>query len=281
MKKALEYPAMILLAGIFALNYTIFIFPNRFAPAGLDGICTMIQDITHVSMGYLSLLVNIPLLILAWKKLSRDFALKTSLFSISFSLIVALLDLVDLSRFAYQAGNSGLVLAPIAAGTIRGILYVFTIRLNASSGGIDIIAALIRKNRPHFNLMHIIFAMNVFVAVCSYFVYGFQLEPVLCSILYMFITSTLSSHLQSSSAERVKLEIITPNAEELCRRITEQLQLSATVLQSRGAYSGSASKMVVCVTDRKHVPAMEALVQDFEQTVIFESVVSKSIVHPR
>ena len=46
--------ALALIAVVMALNYAIFVFPNRFAPAGLDGLCTMVQDVLGVSMGYLS-----------------------------------------------------------------------------------------------------------------------------------------------------------------------------------------------------------------------------------
>ena len=49
-------------------NYQLFIFPNRFAPAGLNGICTMIQYVFHINVGYMSLLINIPLALLVADK---------------------------------------------------------------------------------------------------------------------------------------------------------------------------------------------------------------------
>ncbi|MBR4150000.1 MAG: YitT family protein, partial [Firmicutes bacterium] len=54
------------LALVMAVNYNLFIFPNAFAPAGINGIATMIQYLFHISIGYLSLLINVPLLIMAW-----------------------------------------------------------------------------------------------------------------------------------------------------------------------------------------------------------------------
>jgi len=65
-KRILSYPAIAVIAFLAALNYVLFVFPNKFAPSGVDGICTMIQDVLHINMGYLSLLVNIPLLIAAF-----------------------------------------------------------------------------------------------------------------------------------------------------------------------------------------------------------------------
>ena len=62
-KKLLTYLVIVVIAFACALNYELFIFPNKFAPAGLNGICTMFQHITGFSMGYLSLLQNIALAI--------------------------------------------------------------------------------------------------------------------------------------------------------------------------------------------------------------------------
>ena len=65
-KKLLNLFFISLLAFVSALNYCIFVFPNKFAPAGLDGICTMIQDIFSVNMGYFALIANVPLIIIAF-----------------------------------------------------------------------------------------------------------------------------------------------------------------------------------------------------------------------
>ena len=60
-KKALTYGVIMGIAVVCALNYQLFVFPNKFAPSGLNGICTMIQYVTGINIGYLSLLINLPL----------------------------------------------------------------------------------------------------------------------------------------------------------------------------------------------------------------------------
>lgn len=279
-RKLSELLLIAILAAASAFNYAIFIFPNRFAPAGIDGICTMIQDISGVSIGYLSLIVNIPLLIVAWKKLDRDYAVKSSVFIIAFSAVAAILSGIDLGRFYYHTESStSIVLAPVASGVIRGIIYAITIALNGSSGGIDIVASLIRRKAPHFNLMNIIFALNMGVAICSYFVYGNHLEPVICGVLYFYITSQTSSSIQASRKETTKIEIITPDAMELCHELTNNLKLSATILDSHGAYSGNPNNMVVCIADKKCFPQVRAVLGRFPDAVYFVSTVTESHIH--
>lgn len=279
-KYAAELLSIIILAAISALNYAIFIFPNQFAPAGLDGFCTMFQDITGINIGYASLVINAPLLIIACIKLDKDYAAKNVAFIISFSVVSAIIGKLDLSAFHfYTETGTSIVLAPVAAGVIRGIIYAATLGLNGASGGIDIVAALIQKKAPHFNLMNIIFGLNMCVAICSYFVYGHQLEPVICGILYFYITSQTSSYIQLSKNEKTKIEIITPDATQLCHEIVNTLHLSATVLDSHGAYSGNGNKMVVCIAEKKFIPLIKSTINRFPDAIYFVSTVKESHMH--
>lgn len=276
LKKIVEYPYIALLAILASLNYALFIFPNSFAPAGLDGICTMIQDVTQISMGYMALLANIPLLVVAFFVLNREFAFKTATFVVVFSLTSVLLREVDLSAFVYHTGTgTSVVLAPVAAGAIRGILYALTLKVNASSGGIDILAAVVRRSKPHLNMMNIVFVINFTIAFSSYFVYGFQLEPVICSIIYAFITTSISNHLRFSNRELVKFEIVAADAEGLCQQIFEELHRTATIMDAHGAYSGEDKKMIVCVLEKQKAPALEQLIRTLPDAVFFKSTVTK------
>ena len=91
LKKTFHFLIIILCAALSALNYKVFVFPNVFAPAGVDGICTMIQYLTNTSMGYLSLIANVPLIIVALFILKRDFIAKSEVYTVSFSVAVVLL----------------------------------------------------------------------------------------------------------------------------------------------------------------------------------------------
>ena len=57
-KKVWTYLVIALVAMVAAVNYELFVFPNQFAPAGLNGICTIIQHITGISVGYLRTLFS-------------------------------------------------------------------------------------------------------------------------------------------------------------------------------------------------------------------------------
>ena len=278
-KKTASMLAIAALAVIAALNYAIFVFPNSFAPAGVDGICTMIQDLSGINIGYLAILANIPLIILAFFYLNRDFAIKSTIYIAVFSVTSILIKTFDLSVLYYHTDTgSSVVLAPIAAGVIRGLLYAFSLALNGCSGGIDFIAAVIKKKNPHLDLMNVIFFINLLISISSYFVYGMRIEPVICSILYSFITSSVSTRIRSGKHQAIKFEIITSDAEKICGEISEKLGQTSTVVDARGAYSGADKKMVVCVTDKHKAPYLEELIRALPTAVVFKSTVDNNVV---
>ncbi len=192
-KKVLTYAVIVLIAVICAVNYELFVFPNKFAPAGLNGICTMIQYVTGINIGYLSMLINVPLAIWVYFEVSKPLAVRSMVFVAAFSATSVLLDYVDLSAFAYYTENgTSAILGPLVAGIIYGSCYSLLLQASAYSGGTDFIAAIIHKFHPEKSVFFLIFSMNVAVAVCSYFVYDYQIEPVILCILYSFTSSTVS-----------------------------------------------------------------------------------------
>ena len=118
------------LACLMGVSYELFVFPNAFAPAGINGLATMLQYLLHINIGYLSLLINLPLVLLAWKKVDRDFARKTLVFVLVFSAVTLVLGQMDLSAIAYDSGSSA-ILGPVAAGVVSGAVYGWVSRLGA------------------------------------------------------------------------------------------------------------------------------------------------------
>ena len=157
-RKILTYLAICVVAIISAFNYELFVFPNQFAPAGLAGVCTMVQYITGISVGYLSLIINIPLAIFTYLKISRSLALRSMTYVLVSSVALVLLDGVDLSRFAYstETGTSA-ILGPLVAGIIFGSTYSVLVQGSSNSGGTDFVAAIIHKYRPETNIFWLIF----------------------------------------------------------------------------------------------------------------------------
>ena len=169
LKVAASYFIVVLIALMMALNYQLFVFPNQFAPAGLNGVFTMIQHLFNFKVSYTSIILNVPLAIVSFFVNSRPRALRTLTYCLFFSLFLMLLDEVDLSAFVYSTTSSTL-LGPLVAGLITGAGGYVMHKLNACYGGTEFVAGFIHKYKPNINFFNIIFVLNVSVAVASYFV---------------------------------------------------------------------------------------------------------------
>ncbi len=262
-KKITSYGLVIAMACLMALNYRILILENAFAPAGINGIATMIQYKLNFSVGYMSLLVNVPLCILAFFTVDRDFAVKSLVFSLSFSLFLLYFQYgIDLSLFSYKTASST-VLAPLTAGVINGFIYGSVIGQNGSTGGTDIVAAVVHERRPEMSLVWVIFFINSAVAAASYFVYGYQIEPVILCILYSFLTSKVSDLILRGGKEQLKFEIITDHHEEMGREIMDTLHHGVTVLPAVGMYSGTEYKMLLCIINKHQIAKLKKIISSY------------------
>ncbi len=273
-RKVLTYLVIIVIALIAAVNYEIFVFPNRFAPAGLNGLCTMIQELFGISVGYLSLIINIPLAIWVYISISKPLAVRSMVYVVTFSVALLVLDEIDLSMLYYVTENgTSAILGPLVAGIIYGACYSLLVQCSAYSGGTDFIAALIHKHKPEQNMFYLIFTLNMAVALMSYFVYDYKIEPVILCILYSFMSSTVSDRLNKNGRNAVRFEIITDYPDEIATEIIRKLHHSATLIPAKGMYLGKETSILICVVNKSQMAALARIVRKYPYTfAVMDSV---------
>ena len=273
LRKAATYLVIMGVAMVAAVNYELFVFPNQFAPAGINGICTMIQYITGISVGYLSLVINIPLAIWCYIEVSKPVAMRSMVYVITFSLGLLLLDHVDLSAFAYVTENgTSKILGPLVAGVIQGYVYSILVKASAYTGGMDFVSAIIHKRSPEKGFFGISFALNAVIAVGSYFVYGYQMEPVILCILYSFMSTNVGERLMKSGRSAIAFEIITDYPDEISREIIHNVHHTTTLIPAKGMYSGRDTSVLLCVVNKTQIAAVNTIVHQYPNTF--------AIVHP-
>ncbi|MBP5435408.1 YitT family protein [bacterium] len=288
-KNLKEYLTIVFMAVLLAFNYIIFIIENKFAPAGLSGVAIMLQYKLGLNIGHFTLMVNIPLTVLAMIFVNRRFALRSFLFTVAYS--VAYMVLYEyreplLGGYIYRANGIDTVLPVLAAGIVNGYIYGMTFKSNASTGGVDIIAKLISKKFPAFNFVWVIFILNVAVAVASYFVYGepdetgrmiYDMKPVLLCIIYSFVTSRIGDFVLKGNEGGIKFEIITEHAEEICQDIFDELHHGATISTVRGVYSGKEKQHIICVINKHQLNEFKNILYKYPDAFAFVSSVDSMI----
>ncbi len=273
-----QYGIIVCFAFFSALSFEIFVYANDFAPTGINGLATMIQYMFNISVGYISLLINIPMLIVAFFVINRRYAVRNIVFISVFSLCSVFLRQVDLSAIRFVADDvGGSILASIAGGFFYGIIYSTVVRLGASTGGTDIMASFINKRWPEFDTVWVIFVLNAVVAVLSFFVYGYDYTAVILCLINNYVCSRVSDVLLKGPRSAAKFEVITTHPEELSRELLQNLHHGCTIVPVKGAYTGTERSMLLCVVNRRQVVDFEKIIRKYDDTFAVVSTVNGTV----
>ena len=274
-KGLIQYAFILVLGALMALTYVIFVFPNNFAPSGISGIATMVQAATGFSVGYFTIIVNVPLAVISFFVISKRFAIRSSVFVITFSVLMIVFDKTNIYRYVAQDAGETL-LAGLASGAIVGFVYGIVLKADASTGGMDFVAALVGKTRPDISITWFIFGLNVAVAISSFFVYH-DMSAILLCIAHSFVVMELSDRIVVGSRKAIKFEIVTNHPEEISREIIEKLHHSATLSTGIGMYSHLEKQVLTCVVNKKQIIDMEKILKKYPETFAYIVPVNDTI----
>ncbi len=282
---SIPWLCVVFAALLLAFNYQLFIVENSFAPAGLNGIATMVQYKTGFSIGYMSLIINVPLCILAWFLIDRRFAAYSLAFCLVYSLSFLYLQKIGLENWQYNAGGHDTIYPVMLSGVISGFVYGVCFRNNASTGGTDIVSKYISKKRPEWNFFYVTFVLNVVVATASLFVYArtgedglliYDYKPVCLCVLYSFLSSFIGSYIIRGAKTACKFTIITTHPDEISQDISQLLHHSSTKVTAFGSFSHDEKAMLVCVINRHQIHDLSEILKRYDNTFSFSETVNET-----
>lgn len=249
---------------VSALGLHIFVFGNSFAPSGIDGIATMLQEITKINAGIFTFVLNLPLLIAAWFILKRNYVIYTILFTVLASLWVYILGEMHFYQYVVETDK---VIVAIFSGLLLGARTGIMLRIGASSGGIDIIACIV-QNKFNRDVEKVISFVCYIIIAASYFVYR-DLTCILLSVVQMFVFEKTVAFILKDTRNAVKFEIITKDPEKLKEEIIYELKHGATIVQSKGMFTDEQSTIVVTIVNTRQVPEFLQILKKYPDTFVY------------
>lgn len=271
-------PLMILIASfIRSLCVQVFMTSPQlnFAPGGVTGIGTMVQYLTDdkFSAGYTNIIINIPLIIIAFIFLNKGFAIKTAC---AVGLSSGGMVLMKEFNFPQYAGtNVEPVLGAIACGVLGGIAVAIMIRAGASNGGTDIIAALIQRKYQAAGITWFIMGLDAIVVLASYFVYKNGMTPVFMSFTQQFSSAMMGDVILTGLKSAIKYEIITDSPEELSAELIAKLRHSVTKIDAMGMYAHSEKALLICVIHKRQVSEFNKILKKYDNTFAYVTSTSE------
>jgi len=239
LKRLLESFVIILGGFIIACGYNIFLIPHNLPAGGVSGLSLIVSYFLPFQMGTLYFALNLPLIIAGWFVIGRRFVVYTL---ISVVVTTVSLNYVPIKMIALDP-----LLAAIYAGVLIGIGTGISFRVGGSSGGFDILGAIISKYRD-FSIGNIIICLNACVIMAAGYIND-DWNIALASAICVYITGRVTNLIHIAH-EKVTVMIITKHIDPMVEELFKLHKRGITRIDATGAYSGESRDMLMTVVTR-------------------------------
>ena len=233
--------------GVFLLTTGVYFFklPNNFSTGGVSGISILLGNFVPISTASLMAVINVALLVVGYIFIGREFGFWTTYCSLMYSLETWILEKAyPMTAPFTDQPLLELVFAMMLPGLGSALLFY----CNASSGGTDIVAMILKKYTSISDIGKALFASDSVIALAACFLFG--VETGMFSILGLF----LKAFVVDSVIESINLckffSIVTSKPTEICDFIIKELHHSSTVVDGEGAFSHQDKKVVLTAVRR-------------------------------
>ena len=244
---------------LYGIGWTVFLLPNDITTGGVPGIASIVFWATGFPVQYTYFLINAVLLMLALKILGK-FSIKTifAVFTLTFFLSL-IQELTAGMHLLQDQPFMACVLGASFCGSGIGIAF----SSNGSTGGTDIIAAIINKYRD-ITLGRVMMICDMIIITSSYFVLK-DWEKVVYGFVTLYVCSFVLDQIVNSARQSVQFFIISKKYQEIGKEINA-LHRGVTVIDATGLYTGQEQKMMFVLAKKRQSTTIFRIINDIDPT---------------
>lgn len=234
---------------ISAIALKSFAVPHEFLAGGIFGLASLIYyKFDTLTPGWIYLLLNIPLFIFAWFKVSRRF--------FYYSLYATFVTTIAYEIITISLPVKNQMYAAIACGVLMGFGSGTVLRSLGSNGGLDVIAVyLLQKFNIGIGKVYLSFNVLIF----SFSLLELPLDIIIASLILVFISSVVVEQTLSMLNQRKVVFIISNNIDMICHDILHELKQSGTFLKAQGAYLREDTNILMTVVNNIQLKKLEEI----------------------
>ena len=251
-KSAARDYALILL-GAFIMGFAI---KNIYDPIGLvtggaAGIAIIVKEKLGIELWITNTAVNIPLFLAAIRLKGWQFIKRTLTATVALSVFLYLIPEIPFLM-------DDLLLTALFGGILTGVGAGLVFLCQATTGGTDMLAALIQRKLPHYTIAQIMQVLDAMVVFAGASVFG--ITYALYALIAIFAMAKVSDGIIEGMKFSKVAFIISDKSEELAELIMKEMKRGATGISSRGMYSGNQKEILFCVVSKKEIVQLKELV---------------------
>lgn len=254
-----DFICILLGALFYAVSTHCFIVPANIAPGGAMGIALMMNHLTGFPVGTLTLLVNLPLLVLACLFLSRKFAAKTAVTCLICSFV---LDVCIAPFLPIYEGDR--LLCSLYGGVLVGIGMALIFLGGSTTGGSDIAGYLMQKSKPHLSIGRALMMIDGVVLVVSIFVFE-NIDAALFGLVTLYAQNKVIDGIIYGNDIGTNATVITSKPEPIVQEIIRELDRSATILPAVGGYSKKEMSVLLCTVRKAEFAKLKKIVHECDE----------------
>lgn len=251
-KKLLSDLGLIVTGNIMcAIAVNGIIVPNHFATGGITGLCIIINSfLPAVNLGWIYLLINIPLFILAWMNVGRRFFVYSLLGTLAFTVCLKFI------HVPLQLEDK--ILSTLLAGLIFGGGTGIVLRSSGSQGGLDILSVMLFR-RFSVSLGNTVLTVNTMVlSLVSIF---YSLDALLYTLIVIFVSSKVTDIVVTGLSQRKAVFIISPQWETIAGEILKDIRRGVTIIEGKGGFSGRKENILYAVVPLMEIGHMKSIIK--------------------
>jgi uncharacterized membrane-anchored protein YitT (DUF2179 family) len=245
--------------AILALGVKCFYDPVGLVTGGFSGLAIVIKTLTSmlfeggIPLWFTNIALNVPVFILAYFLKGKGFIGKTFLGTAMMSVWLYLIP-------AWDFAENDLMLAALFGGVCAGAGIGFVIRVGATTGGTDMVAALLQLKLRHHSIVQILQVVDGLVVLTGLFVFG--MRPTLYAMLGIVVQTKVSDMIVEGFNYSKAAYIITNEHEVVANRIMNELERGLTGLQAKGMYTGEDKCVLYCIVSQKEIVRLKDIVNE-------------------
>ena len=257
-----NYLMIIIGTGILSLGIACLYDPIGLVTGGFTGLAIVIKSVTGflfeggVPLWFTNLALNIPVFIMAYFLKGSKFIGKSFFGAMMLSVWLYLIPVIDLSGGDY-------LLAAIFGGVFTGVGIGLVLRTGATTGGTDMVSALIQLKIRHYSIVQILQVIDGLVIVLGLMVFG--VRPTMYAIIAIITATKVSDMVLEGFNYSKAAYIITNQYEEVASRIMKELDRGVTGLHAKGMYTGEEKCMLYCIVSQKEIVVLKDIVNEVDK----------------